>query len=619
MTIQADTAGTPARPVPLAAAPDGLDDFGIIRRLLHDYMGGQWPSLALAVACMLSTAALTGVLAWIIDPAIRLIFEEKRVDMLVMIPLGVIAVVALRAITSFGEQALINTAGERIVAAAQRDMLRSQIRLDLASLNAVHSGELVSKFLYDTTLLRGAITRGVAGLGKEFVTLVALAAVMIYQDWKLSIISVVVLPAVAWVTQRLGRSLRKSATLGMKETGTLSTALSEALAGRRVIKAYGLENYAAKSAEVRIAQRLKYILKTVRTRSAAVPTTDLFGGLVIAATIFYAGYQSLHGELTFGRFSSFIAAMLLAQQPVRNLSQLWTISSEGLSAANRVFAIIDAKPGIVDSPGARPLIVKPVPQGGAIRFDGVAFSYEAEAGTAVDRISLDIPPGKKIALVGPSGAGKTTIFNLLLRFYDIDSGTIAIDGQDIRDVTLSSLRASIAFVTQEAVLFDETIADNIALGRREATREEIIAAARAAAAHDFIVELSDGYDSRIGEGGLKLSGGQRQRIAIARAMLRNAPILLLDEATSALDTESERQVQDALAHLMKGRTTVVIAHRLSTVLDADRIYVLDRGGLVESGTHAELLARGGLYARLYRHNLQDSSDDSNQHRSTALA
>jgi subfamily B ATP-binding cassette protein MsbA len=617
MTIQTETVGMSARTA--MPAHENLQDFGIIRRLLRDYMGHQWPALALAVFCMMSTAALTGVLAWVIDPAIRLIFEQKRVDMLVAIPLGVVAVVALRALAGFGEQALINSIGERIVAAAQRDMLRNQIRLDLASLNAVHSGELVSKFLYDTTLLRGAITRGVAGLGKEFVTLVALAAVMIYQDWKLSIISVVVLPAVAWVTQRLGRSLRKSATLGMKETGTLSTALSEALAGRRVIKAYGLEEYAAKSAENRIARRLKYILKTVRTRSAAVPATDLFGGLVIAATIFYAGYQSLHGELTFGRFSSFIAAMLLAQQPVRNLSQLWTISSEGLSAANRVFAIIDAKPSIVDSPGATPLVIRPAPQGGAIRFDNVAFSYQAGAGTAVDHISLDIPPGRKIALVGPSGAGKTTIFNLLLRFYDIDSGSIVIDGQDIRGVTLESLRANIAFVTQEAILFDETIADNIALGRRDATRSQIEAAARAAAAHDFIVELRDGYDSRIGEGGLKLSGGQRQRIAIARAMLRNAPILLLDEATSALDNESERQVQDALAQLMKGRTTVVIAHRLSTVLDADRIYVLDRGRLAESGTHGELLVRGGLYARLYRHNLQDNSDESKLLPNSALA
>jgi subfamily B ATP-binding cassette protein MsbA len=275
---------------------------------------------------------------------------------------------------------------------------------------------------------------------------------------------------------------------------------------------------------------------------------------------------------------------------------------------NRIFAVIDAKPKIGDRADAKSFAIAPPPKGGAIRFDNVSFGYD-EGAAALERVSMDIPPGQKIALVGPSGAGKSTIFNLLLRFYDIDAGSIAIDGQDIRDVTLSSLRDHIALVTQEAILFDETVADNVALGRRDATRDEIIAAAKAAAADGFIRELTNGYDTGIGEGGLKLSGGQRQRLAIARAMLRNAPILLLDEATSALDTESERQVQDALAILMKGRTTLVIAHRLSTVLDADRIYVFDRGRVVESGTHAELVARKGLYARLYQHNLDGAADN----------
>ncbi|HTW35927.1 MAG TPA: ABC transporter ATP-binding protein [Rhizomicrobium sp.] len=589
---------------PTAMPPAQLNDLRILRRLARDYLGRRKGALAVAVVCMVVAAAMNGLIAWMLGPVVKQIFLQRNLQMIIGLPLAVIAIVVVRALATFWQETTLTGIAERVVSDVQRDMLASQIRLDIAAFSDVHSGELVSKFLYDATLLRGSITRSIPTLGTQFLTLIAMAGVMIYDDWQLAVISVVLLPPVAWVTGTLGRSLKKSSQRSMEETSSLSRTLSEALAGRRIIKAYNLEAHAVENADVRIQARLRYILRAVRSRAAAVPATDLIGGVAIALTFAFAGYQTLHGQLTIDKFTSFVGAMLLAQQPVRMLSQLWTILAEGSAAANRIFVVIDQHPKIVDTPGTRPLLVAAA----AIRFDNVSFGYHADA-IALDRVTLDIPAGKKVALVGPSGAGKSTIFNILLRFYDCDFGTVTIDGQDIAHVTLESLRNNIALVTQESILFDESVADNIALGRKGATREEIIEAARNAAADGFIRELPDGYETRVGEGALKLSGGQRQRLAIARAMLRNAPILLLDEATSALDTESERQVQDALARLMTGKTTIVIAHRLSTVLDADRIYVMDRGRVVEAGTHAELLARKGLYARLYQHDFRDEQDE----------
>lgn len=610
MAVSADNVHITTAAPPVPKEPAQATDLAVLTRLARDYLGHRVLTLAAAVFCMIATSSMSGVLAWLLDPASRKIFLDKDSTMAAVggITLAIVAIVTIRSVASFGQQYILNSLAERVVADIQRDMFKSQISLDIGALHDVHSGEVVSKFLYDVALLRASITRGVSGLGVELVTLVALAAVMLYQDWQLALISVAILPVVGWVTQRLSRSLRKSSTRSMEETGSLSRALSEALSGRRIIKAYGLEDYATRSAEMRIKGRLRYLLRAARSRAAAVPSTDLLGGIAAAATFAYAGYQHIHGHLAINHFFSFVGAMLLAQQPVRSLSQLWNVSTEGLAAATRIFVLVDSRPSIVDRSGASMLHIEAMQKGGAIRFEKVSFGYHGRgSAVAIDDISLDVPAGTKVALVGPSGAGKSTIFNLLLRFYDIDLGAISIDDRDIRDLTLKSLRDNIALVTQEPILFDETIADNIALGHPHATRAEIEAAARDAAAHEFICELSKGYDTRIGEGGLKLSGGQRQRIAIARAILRNAPILLLDEATSSLDAESERQVQEALARLMKGRTTIVIAHRLSTVLDANNIFVLDRGKVVESGSHAELVAMGGLYARLYQHNFEDTS------------
>ena len=579
--------------------------FTVVRRLFHDYVQAQWVMFSVAIACMIVTSAASGLIPLIVDYAVKHLFIEKQSATLVLVPLAVIVIMTTRAVSWYGQQTLIDSIGERVVTAAQRDMFDRLIRRDLVSLNAVHSSQFVSTMLYDATLMRDAVTRGVAAIGLESAQLLAFTAGMIYEDWQLTLIAIFVVPPIAWAMERIGSSVRRSSTRGMEQTGDLATSLSEALDGRRVVKAYGLEEHVADRAHRRLAARLQTMLKVVRRRAAAIPTTDIFAGLVIAATLFYAGYQARHGMLGFNNFSAFLAAMLLAQQPVRNLSQLWPLVSSGVAAANRVFAVIDAKPAIVDASNATALSVKPAPHGGSVAIEGVHFAYHGND-PSINDVSLSIAPGAKIALVGPSGAGKSTIFNLLLRFYDVDAGRISIDGQDIRSVTLESLRRNIALVTQDAILFDETVAENIALGDLGASRSDIERAAKNAAADEFIRQLPQGYETRVGEGGLKLSGGQRQRIAIARAMLRNAPILLLDEATSALDTESEQLVQEALTRLMKDRTTIVIAHRLSTVLDANTIYVLDHGKIVESGTHSELLTHGGLYARLYQHDFSET-------------
>jgi subfamily B ATP-binding cassette protein MsbA len=592
---------SPILPVPAQPGPSNLNSSAVIRRLLRDYVSGEWGLLALAIPCMLIASATSPLVPQLVSWETKYIFQRHDASWLLPLAVGGFGITVLRAITMYLGRLWVDSLGERSVAAAQRDMFDRLIHRDLAALNSVHSGQFVANFLYDATLMRDAITQGVAAIFLESVSLIFLLAFALISDWQLGLLVLVMLPSVAWAMERLGGSMRRAATRGMKETGDLAIALTEAMDGRRIVKAYGLEAHSVDRVDARLKARLKTLLKAVRLRAAAAPVSDILLGATVAMVLFVAGWQNLHGQITLNTFLAFTVALLLALQPVRNLSQLWPTASAGIAAASRVFDAIDARPKIVNRPGAVPLVTK----GGAVGFRDVGFAYQADAGPTLAHVDLEIPAGSKIALVGPSGAGKSTIFNLLLRFYDAETGSITIDGQDIQAVTLDSLRAAIGVVTQEAVLFDESIADNIALGKPGASAEEIRTAARNAAAHDFIEATPEGYDTRVGEGGLKLSGGQRQRIAIARAMLRNAPILLLDEATSALDAESERQVQEALSRLMKGRTTIVIAHRLSTVVDADRIYVLERGGVAQSGSHAELMVMNGLYASLYRHDLEE--------------
>ena len=468
------------------------------------------------------------------------------------------------------------------------------MRLDLAFFHDTASGKLISRLTNDVNAMRNAVSNTLTSLVKDSLTLIFLVGVMIEKDWSLALLACVIFPIGIYPILRIGRRMRKVSGRALAELGVYTARLNEAFQSARHVKAYSREAFETDRTSVLVENVFRLIYKALRVRAASPPIMESLGGIFIALVIGYGGLRVVEGALTTGEFFAFITAMMLAYQTMKSLANLNLNMQEGLAAAQRVFEVVDSEPSIRNRPNA---IALPR-DGGEIRFANVSFAY-GPGSEALHQVSLDVPAGRTAALVGPSGAGKSTILNLIPRFYDVNEGAVMVNGTDVRAVTLESLRAQIALVSQEAVLFDDAVKANIAYGRLEASDAEIETAARAAGAHDFIAALPQGYATTIGEHGAKLSGGQRQRLLIARAMLKNAPILLLDEATSALDSETERQVQAALRTLMKGRTSVVIAHRLSTVLDADVIHVIESGCVVESGTHAALLARGGAYTRLY--------------------
>jgi subfamily B ATP-binding cassette protein MsbA len=525
-------------------------------------MAPRWKSWAMAMFAAICVAFFSSKLIQILEPATNDLMVNHKPGQLLRLPLAIAILAIGRTVAQVVQASLVNRIGNAVVGDVQVQLFGRLVRADLARLRSQHSGGYVSSVLYAAAPLASIIMR------------------------------------------RFSKRTVKAARGAMVETSALSTAIMESLDGVRVVKIENREAYEeARVAEV-VRRRQNHLVKGANARARAAPATELLMTLITAAVIAYAGWRSQSGHMTVGAFVAFIGALGLASQSLRQLANLQTVMAEGMAAGRRLFAALDVEPEVRERPGAHALI----PGEGVIRFDAVDFAYGGEGKPALTGISLEARRGETIALVGPSGGGKTTILNLIPRFYDPTGGRVLIDGEDVRDVTLASLRQQIALVTQEPFLFDDTIRANIAYARPDASDAEIREAATAAAADEFIGALPGGYDTGVGEGGARLSGGQRQRIAIARAFLKDAPVLLLDEATSALDTESEAQVQAALKRLMAGRTTFLIAHRLSTVRGATRIYVIDKGRIVETGDHPSLVRKRGLYARLARSQDLEATD-----------
>jgi len=563
-------------------------------RLLREQVRPHAKRIGLAALYMSMAAAATAANAWMMQPVLDEIFIKRDHAMLHILPFAVVVIAAVNAFATYGHVLLMRYVGQRIVSDLQMRLFAHLMKSDLALFHDQAAGRLISRFTNDIALMRSAVSTLLTGIARESLTLIFLISVMLYQNLMLSFIALVVLPIGIFPLLRVGRNLRKLSLSTQHELGEFSARLDEVFQGVRTVKSYNREDYEIGKAHSIIERLFGLYLRASRLQAATSPMMEMISGVAIAGVIAYGGAQVLSGETTAGSFFSFVAALIMAYKPTKALASLNTALQEGLAAASRLFAVLDAEPAIHDRPGAQPLSVTR----GHIRYENVSFAYAPE-GAGVQNVTFDVPAGKKVALVGLSGGGKSTLINLLLRFYDAKQGRILIDGADIREVTLASLRGQMAFVPQETMLFDDSIRANIAYGRPDARESEIIAAAENAAADTFIQALPQGYDTVAGPHGVRLSGGQRQRIAIARAMLKNAPILLLDEATSSLDTESERAVQEALTRLMEGRTTLLIAHRFSTIMHADLIIVVEGGRVIESGTHTQLLALQGRYHSLY--------------------
>jgi subfamily B ATP-binding cassette protein MsbA len=565
----------------------------LLRRLWREHIRHHKGRLLVVLLLTLLMAGTTALYPVVIDHAFQM-FTNRDPRILYQIPVLVVIVTAVKAAAQYFQNVQVQQVVLLVIRELQGRMFSHLVRTDLARMEREAPATLAARFTTDATIIRDALTRAVNGVA-DVVTVIGLIASMLYLDWVLSLIAAALYPLAALPIERLGKKIRR-ASGGMQERmGETAALLNESFAQARTVRAYRLEDEETRRAETVFGHLYEALLRMTRGRARVDPVMEVLGGAAVAAVIGFSGWRAAVGANTLGNFTGFVAALLIASRPLRALGSLNMAIQEGLAGLVRVFKVVDEQPRIVDAPDA----IELPPGRGLVEFRDVGFVYP-DGRSGLRSLSFTAEPGRTIALVGPSGAGKSTAITLIPRLHDAASGSVSIDGANVRQVTLASLRDAIAYVGQDTLLFDDTIATNIRMGKPDATQADVEAAAESAAAAGFIAAMPDGYDTRVGPGGQRLSGGQRQRVALARALLRNPRILLLDEATSALDTESEVAVQAALATLRKGRTTIVIAHRLSTVRDADLVVAMADGCAVEQGTHAELLEHDGLYARLVR-------------------
>ena len=550
--------------------------------------------LALAVVCIIMAAGANLYLPWIIKDMIDDVLMSKDMVMLNLIAAGILVVMFTRGVFYYGQSYLVSYVGQRVIIDVRSVLFRKFQRMPMSYYDKQQTGTVMSYITNDVAVMQSAIVDNLIELVTESSILIGSLAMMIYLDWKLSLLTLMTIPLVGFAMKIFGRKLKRSSTVIQERVAEITSLLQESISAIRVVKSFVRESYEIKRFEEQNWRNFQAAMKNVKLSSLLTPTVEFLAAIAVTFIVWFGGYEVVNEVITAGELVAFLTYAVNLANPVKRLSRVYAAIQKAMAAAERVFAVMDLDEKIIDVPGAKAL----PPIKGKVEFKDITFSYK-EGQPALQHISLKAEPGQMIALVGPSGSGKSTIANLIPRFYDVDSGVITIDDHDIRQVTADSLREQIGLVPQETMLFSTTVMENIRYGRLEATDEEVIAAAKAANAEEFIKELPEGYDTKLGERGLNLSGGQRQRLAIARAILKNPRVLILDEATSALDTESEKIVQDALDNLMVGRTSFVIAHRLSTIFNADQIFVVENGHLREHGTHEELLAAGGLYSNLY--------------------